>query len=198
MPGAGEIATGHVWNGLPLVAADVATWLGYAHFQSEGDEWKSTYESFADAHWNEARWQTNLEFAASPQAGPNDWSTYWDPAAPHNCNCSPPYIPRAEDEREYYENLGKYNHFFPGWDGWSTSYVPENPATNRRQYVDMRIESNNNFDNAHAMLGVAAATRVLSVLQSFWLVRRDTRASLRVEPMLFRGAGSGLRLKWSF
>jgi len=37
------------------------------------------------------------------------------------------------------------------------------------------------------------------VIQSFWLVRRDShRESLSIEPMTFRGAGSGLRLKWSF
>src|SRR2546425_6384164 len=30
VPGAGEISTGHWLRGLPLVAADVATWLGYS------------------------------------------------------------------------------------------------------------------------------------------------------------------------
>ncbi len=199
VPGAGEIASGHLWHGLPLVAIDVATWLGYAHAQSEGNEWLDRYEAFADLHWDEARWQTNLEFAASDSAGPNGWSSYWDPTAPHNCDCSPPYIPREEDEREYYENLGKYNHFFPGWEDWSLQYDPESPAALRRQYVDMRIQSNDNYENAHTLLGIAAATRILSVIQSFWLVRRDGREEgLSMQPMTFKGLGTGLRLKWSF
>ncbi len=199
VPGAGEIASGHFWRGLPLVAIDVATWLGYAHSQSEGNEWQDTYEAFADLHWDEARWQTNLEFAASDSAGPNPWSPYWDTSSPHNCDCSPPYIPRQEDEREYYENLGKYNHFFPGWADWNLQYDPESSASLRRQYVDMRIQSNDNYENAHTLLGIAAATRILSVIQSFWLVRRDGREEgLSLQPMTYKGLGTGLRLKWSF
>lgn len=197
VPGAGEIFTGHLWNGLPLVAADVATWLGYAHYQSEGDAWKETYEAFADAHWDEGRWQSQLAYADS--FPPNPWDSYWDPASPYNCDCSPPYIPRTEDEREYYENLGKYNHFFPGWEDWTLAYDPENPASLRRQYVDMRIESNGNYENADTLLGVAAATRLLSIIQTYWLVRRDGRTEgLFVEPVTFGGRGSGMRLKWSF
>ena len=197
VPGSGEIVSGHLWNGLPLLAADVATWIGYFHYEDQGDEWKEKYEAFADSYWNEARWQQNLE-AASTQS-PNPWDSYWDPAAPYNCDCSPPYIPRAEDEREYYENLGKYNHFYPGWDDWTTSYDPESPAAHRRQFVDMRIESNDAYDNADTLLGVAAATRIVSVIQSFWLVRRDSRREgLYLEPMTFGGFGSGMRLKWSF
>ena len=197
VPGTGEIVTGHLWNGLPLVVADVATWIGYAHYQSEGNDWKETYEAFADAHWDESRWQTNLQEAdASP---PNPWDSYWDPSAPDNCDCSPPYIPRSEDEREYYENLGKYNHFFPGWEDWTLTYDPESPASLRRQYVDMRIESNENYENSHTMLGVAAATRLISVIQTFWLVRRQgQQPGWLVEPVTFRGRGSGMRLKWSF
>ena len=127
------------------------------------------------------------------------WDSYWDPSAPYNCDCSPPYIPKDEDAHEYYENLGKYNHFYPGWDDWSLSYDPESPDANRRQYVDMRIESNDNYDNAHTLLGVAAVTRIISVIQSFWLVRRDSRQEgLQLQPMTDRGFGSGLRLTWSF
>lgn len=197
LPGAGEISMGHWWNGLPLIAADVATWIGYAHFQSEGDSWKDSYQRFADAHWDEGRWQTNLE-GAFLQGG-NPWANYWDPASPDSCNCSPPYIPKDEDAREYYENLGKYNHFYPGWDDWNLTYDPEDPNTHRRQYVDMRIESNDNYDHAHTLLGVAAATRIVSVIQSYLLVRRDVqRESLQLQPMTFRGFGSGLRLTWNF
>jgi len=65
--------------------------------------------------------------------------------------------------------------------------------------VDMRIESNDNYDHAHALLGVAAATRILSVIQSFWLVRRDSqREGLQLQPKTYGGFGSGLRLTWSF
>jgi hypothetical protein len=52
VPGAGEIATGHFWRGLPLVAADVATWLVHANYEQKGRDWRDKYEAFADAHWH--------------------------------------------------------------------------------------------------------------------------------------------------
>ena len=82
---------------------------------------------------------------------------------------------------------------------FGVAYNPEDPESLRRQYVDMRIESNDNYDNAHALLGLAAATRIISVIQSFWLVRRESRREgLQLQPMRYGGFGSGLRLTWSF
>jgi hypothetical protein len=187
VPGTGEIVTGHWWNGLPLVAADVATWIGYAHYQNEGQDIRSDSYHFADRYWHESRWQDSLTV-----------TSYYDTTAAYNCDCSPPWIPREQDEREYYENIGKYPQFYPGWDDWKTGYDPESPQSLRRQYVDMRIASNDSYDNADALLSVAAITRVVSVVQCIWLVHRDAnRTKLSVEPMFGR-LGPGLRLRARF
>jgi hypothetical protein len=205
VPGTGEISTGHWWNGLPLLAADVATWIGYAHYESNGQDTRDAFEAFADQHWSESTWNTNMGRYYDPQSpdfitgSPQLW--VGEPP-PGYCDCSPPYIPYEEDPQEYYENAGKYRHFYPGWDDWVAPAtgpdIPDSP--NRRTYVDMRIESNDNFDNADAMLGVAALTRVVSALQSIWLVRRDSHNDgLSLEPVTFgRGMGSGLRLRHRF
>jgi len=188
LPGAGEISMGHWWRGLPLVAADVATWLGYVHFDREGNDIREAYERYADENWSENRWQDSLTV-----------TRFYDENAPWNCDCSPPYIPPDEDLREYYENLGKYPQFFPGWADWQRGYDPEDPQSLRRIYSDMRIDSNSKFDNAHRLLGVAAITRVASVIQSFWLVRRESRSDgLMLEPFTFGGFGSGLRVTARF
>lgn len=194
LPGAGEISMGHWWNGVPLLAADVATWFGYAHYRSEGNNMIDAYQAYADRFWSEERWQENLPLA--------EGGIHYDPDdPPWYCGCSPPYIPPEEDLREYYENIGKYSQFFPGWEDWHPGYDPEDPSSFRRIYADMRIEANSNFDNADRLLGVAALTRVVSVVQSFWLVRRESRSQatgLLLEPVTFRGLGSGLRLRASF
>jgi len=188
VPGAGEISMGHWWRGLPLVAADVATWVGYAHYNGEGNDLRDQYQLFADQNWNEDRWQDSLTV-----------TRFWDTSAPWNCNCSPPYIPPDEDLREYYENLGKYEQFFPGWEDWNRNYDPEDPQSLRRIYSDMRIESNNRLDSANRLIGVAALTRVVSVIQSFWLVRRESRSDgLRLEPVMLGRLGSGMRLVTNF
>jgi hypothetical protein len=197
VPGTGEIYSGHWLNGLPLLALDVATWIGYAHYDSEGERLRSDFIAFADAHWSEADWRERLTD-----------TRWWSDSAPYNCDCSPPYIPKEEDAREYYENLGKYRHFYPGWDDWpryvtgpgeEENYPWDDPNTSRRQYVDMRIESNSNFDKANNMLALAAVNRVVSVIQSLWLVHNDRRSQgVMIEPFTFEGFGSGIRLKASF
>jgi hypothetical protein len=176
---------------------DVATWIGYAHYDSEGERLRSDFIAFADAHWSEADWRERLTD-----------TRWWSDSAPYNCDCSPPYIPKEEDAREYYENLGKYRHFYPGWDDWpryvtgpgeEENYPWDDPNTRRRQYVDMRIESNSNFDKANNMLALAAVNRVVSVIQSLWLVHNDRRSQgVMIEPFTFEGFGSGIRLKASF
>jgi hypothetical protein len=187
VPGTGEIVTGHWWNGLPLVAADVATWIGYAHYQNEGADIRTDSYHFADRYWHESRWQDSLTV-----------TSYWDTTAAYNCNCSPPWIPREQDEREYYENIGKYPQFYPGWADWKTGYDPESPAALRRQYVDLRIASNDSYDNADQLLSVAALTRVVSVVQCVWLVHRDVnRTRLSVQPTFGR-YGPGLSLRARF
>jgi hypothetical protein len=219
VPGTGEISMGHWWNGLPLLAADVATWFAYAHYENEGQEMRDAFEAYADEHWHEG-W---YEVAGDSMPGwRQQMARYYDPASPDfvpnsrehwvpepggelgdgYCDCSPPYIPYEEDPQEYYENAGKYQHFFPGWDDWVAPAtgpdIPDSP--NRRTYVAMRIDSNESFDNANTMLGVAVVTRVVSALQSIWLVRREGRDDgLRFEPVTFgKGMGSGLRLLHRF
>jgi hypothetical protein len=217
VPGAGEIAAGHPWRGLPLVAADVATWIGYAHFRSEGRDWRTRYEQYADSHWNYSLfgdtngngdndpdeawgWQENLEryFDASQSDAALRW---WDPNAPYNCNC--PYVSREDDRQHYYENIGKYRYYWMGWDDWeynAASAVDSDSRSHRREYGLMRIESNENFDRATQLIVVGMATRLASVVQSALLVRadmnREREFSLRPAVLPGRAAGIEMSLKY--
>jgi hypothetical protein len=208
VPGMGEIVTGHWLRGLPFVAADVATWVLYANYENEGRDWRTTYEAFADAHWHYTGdrnsngnidvdeipgWQENLRDYYDGQYGAN--YDYWDPTSPYNCTC--PYITKEEDKQHYYENIGKYLYYYPGWDDWEWS--PDNdPAkadsrSRRDEYGRMRAESNDNFDNATNMIFVAMATRLASMVQTALILRNDTR-NVELRPMRLSGRGAGLRI----
>jgi len=198
VPGAGEIATGHFWRGLPLVAIDVATWLANAHYQEEGRNWRDTYQAYADAHWHYDDWQIVLRDYYDGQHGANyDW---YDPAADYSCTC--PYIPKEEDPQHYYENIGKYLYYYGGWEDWAWSGDPATADSEhqRREYGDMRIESNNSFDRGNQMLYVAMATRLLSVIQVTWLVRGDLQRAPRLEVRPLRSAArtAGLELAYHY
>ena len=210
VPGMGEIVTGHWTRGLPFVAADIATWVLYGHFENEGRDWRTTYEAFADAHWHYTGdlnangnidvdeipgWQENLRDYYDGQYGAN--YDYWSPTSPYNCTC--PYIPKEEDKQHYYENIGKYLYYYPGWDDWEWNGDPATADSRsyRDEYGRMRAESNDNFDNATNMIFVAMATRLASMVQTALLVRNDTR-SLELRPMRLSGRGAGLRIAYRY
>jgi hypothetical protein len=192
IPGMGEIVTGHWLRGLPFVAADVATWALYGHYENEGRDWRAAYESFADAHWHYDTWQQNLETFYDDPTQPN--YDFWDPNnPPHNCTC--PYITKEEDKQHYYENIGKYLYYYPGWDDWQWNGDPAtaDSRSHRLEYGHMRQESNANFDNSTNMIVVAMATRLASMVQTVLLMRNDTR-NVEVRPMRLSGRGAGLRI----
>ena len=216
VPGTGEMATGHFWRGLPLLALEIATWTAHAHYEEEGRNARDRYQSFADAHWRitgdvngngvidagteSDAWQENLEQYYGPSQ-PDPDLRWWDPTAPYECTC--PYIPKEEDPQHYYENIGKYRYYWMAWDDWSyNDAVPRNSdsAARRAEYNSMRIESNDAFDTSRNMIVVAMANRMLSVAQSVYLVRRDGReqGSLSIQPMKVQGMGAGLELRLKY
>ncbi len=197
LPGAGEISTGHWWRGLPLVGADAATWLGYAHYRREGGDWRSKYEQFADTHWDYGRWQQELRdhYGVTQTNDDIRWYDSSDPA--DNCTCS--FIFKDQDRQHYYENIGKYKFFYMGWDDFSyndnENAVNSDSAHNRRAFGLMRIESNTNFDHATSMIVVGMATRLLSVAQTVYLVHGDLqRERFAVEPRALPEHGTGIAL----
>jgi hypothetical protein len=195
VPGAGEIATGHWLRGVPLVAADVATWIGYGHFRAEGRDWRDRYEAFADRFWDYGRWQRVLRehYDGDPASEP----AFYDPDdASDHCVCA--WISLQEDRQHYYENIGKYDYYWGGWQDWSSDRRDSEGL--RRAYADMRIESNDNFDRSTNLIVVAMATRLLSAVQTVFLVRgdlqRETRLGLR--PLKMSGRGAGIELTYEY
>jgi len=204
VPGTGEIATGHPWRGAPLVAIDVGTWVGYAHYHNEGNDWRTRYEAFADAHWDYDRWQDSLRVHYSPpaQMDPNlQWYSNDPNDGDDHCTCT--FITREQDRQHYYENVGKYRWFWQGWDDWSynpleNDVIKSDSAHHRRQYDDMRIQSNDSYDHATSFVVFGMATRLVSVIQTIWLVHSDAQHErLALVPERISGHGLAMAVKWS-
>jgi hypothetical protein len=197
VPGAGEIATGHFWRGLPLVALDVATWLVHADYEKKGRDARDAYEAFADTHWHYDAWQQVLhDYYNDPSYPQYDW---YDSTAAYNCTC--PYIPVDQDRQHYYENIGKYLYYYGGWEDWEwRDQATSDSRALRSQYGAMRIESNDNFDHGTQMLYVAMATRLISVVQVSWLMRGDLQrtARLEVRPLQSAWRAAGLELTYRY
>ncbi len=190
LPGLGETLTGHR-RGWFMMAADVGIWYGIADRQQEGDDWEDRYEAFALEHWSEDEWARALNdgrlTALYPELGAG--------SSPSSVAL---YVSRELDEREWFENLGKWDVFAWGWrefhdDVWNGENhpvflgaepynpVPDDPSTwffpsdrptmtpLRQQYVDMRVKSNDALDTRDDLFNVAVLLRVFSALQMAYL-----------------------------
>lgn len=168
LPGLGESLTGHR-RGWFMIAADAGLWYGVKDKNDLGNEKEEEFEAFADEHWKEDRWINAL--------ADGDLQEYFpDLVAGSTVDDVALYVSREEDEREWYENLGKWDVFSWGWrEYWEDGYDPGDPddpqfiTPLRQQYLDLRGESNDAFGIRDRYLTVAMLLRVFSVMQVAYL-----------------------------
>lgn len=193
VPGLGEISTGHL-RGIPMIAVDAAIWVGVYSKNKEGNDKEEEFEAFMLEHWSQAEWENALAAGTLNDFFPNE--DYGPGSTPEDV---PLYVSRELDEREWFENAGKWDQFAWGWreywdDMWNAAnhpdfigpdfYAPQAGAGNsdtwffadnptmtplRRQYIAMRDESNSAFEERDTLLSGALLLRVVSVLQMVYL-----------------------------
>ena len=191
VPGLGEVLTRR-WHGAALIAADAFVWSQWFDKNSEGSDLEDEYRAFITekGHWNEAQWQAAINgtgaAAQAYEAWRNELGGYGD------YENVPLWVTREEDEREWFENAGKWDIFAFGWrEFWDGEYQqnqadevtlgqlyrpqPGDPNTwyfdqspyltpLRREYQELRIASNDAFATRDNYTYAALLTRVFSTL----------------------------------
>ena len=185
LPGAGEVYTGHR-RGWAMIVLDVASWVKMSSYNSDGDKFEEDYIAYADEHWDENRLQAscNINDVSDP-AGFNDednlGNAFYDVTDMTDLSL---WVSREDDEREYYENLGKWDQFVFGWDDFSENYFlhygfedTENTSVlrdgsvspHREFYRSLRKQSNDAYANADKLFTMNLLVRVFSVIQTAYL-----------------------------
>jgi len=185
VPGTGELYLGHYVRGGLLLGAEIAAWTGYAYYQDKGLDGRAEYESFADAHWDYDKWiddhlategLVDPTFAELDSIGRNHWDQW---PGYHT------WYSKEEEKQNYYETIGKYDWFISGWEDWDGT---SHDTSLRTTYRGMRTASNDDFDTADKFIYLSIATRVFSLIDTYFLVRRaESDASAKAE--------SGLSIK---
>jgi|GEM_PF-5674768 len=175
LPGLGEVTTGHM-RGLPMIAIDGAIWYGVYSKQQDGNDKEAEFEAFALEHWSEDEWEIAL--------ANGDLEPFFEEFGVGTSKDDVPlYVPREVDEREWFENAGKWDQFAWGWrEYWEDGYQPEpgfpedwffadNPTMTplRNEYILMRESSNDDFETRDTLLSAALLLRAFSVLQMIYL-----------------------------
>jgi hypothetical protein len=211
LPGLGEVSTGNN-RGIPMIAVDAAIWWGVYSKQQDGNDLEKEFEAFALEHWSEEKWTQALANGDLVDFFP----AYDSGTLPEDV---PLYVPRDVDEREWFENAGKWDDFAWGWrefwdDTWNAThnadfigadfYAPQVGLSDtwffadnatmtplRKQYIEMRDESNSAYQTRDTLLSAALLLRVFSVLQMVYLEGFVGRRYDAAEPALGLAAPQG-------
>ena len=180
VPGTGEIYMGYYVRGAVLLAAEITAWSGYAYYHDKGLDSRAEYEKFADDHWSfdkfvddHALWRdpeyvdVDRTFEALDSIG---WD-YWNGWPPYHT-----WHSKEEERQNYYENIGKYDWFISGWEDWNAETQPRESDL-RTTYRGMRKKSNDELDKATAFIYLSVAARVVSLVETIILTRKDDSGS---------------------
>ena len=174
LPGAGEWYLGYHKRAVGLMVTEVAAWTGYFIYQSRGHDSRKEFEAFADAHWDFELWLD--EHPASAAGFPNPLQVTFDQLEKYGreeWTGWPGYhvwAPRDEEPVNYYENIGKYDWFISGWDGWDGQ---SRDTTHRVEYKKLRKKSDDEITTAKRYVFLSVAARVFSVVETAILARKS-------------------------
>ncbi|MCI0329388.1 MAG: hypothetical protein L0196_00335 [candidate division Zixibacteria bacterium] len=169
VPGAGQFYVGDKLRAVPFFLVDVAGWATYFGFRSQGHKREDEYRAYADAHWNTTGYFSFLRDTLGISSG-SDYDPAVTPYSRHDSEVDleipegfllSHHVPASkggplEKNFEYYENIGKYDQFFAGWDA----------LANRRIYLDMRADANSSFSKSKIGLVFSLADRLAAAVDA--------------------------------
>ena len=149
IPGAGHLYAGQK-RGLVNMGLEGVAWAAYLYYHDLGKSKERDYQNYADGHWDYNRWITNNpQYAGSPE---DSLILYF----------------RDHNKQQYYEDIGKLNHY---WGGWTSD-------DDRNFYRGMRQHSNNFLKNAHTAVAGAFVNRIVSAVDVLRIMRNKSHAML--------------------
>ncbi len=206
IPGAGEFYSESYWKAALFFALDVAVWGLAYHFDKKGDRQTDFFQNYADEHWSVVKYaQFSLEYFIPTER----WNEYSGLIAPgvdppwkrvnwnllnrlereisgtasgrYYSHTLPPY-----GEQQYYELIGKYPQYAPGWDDQELPYIysEANVSPNFKYYARERGKANDFYNTATTFVTIAIINHVLSALDAAWSAasyNHNLHASVRMQ-----------------
>jgi hypothetical protein len=162
MPGSGQLYAGEK-RGIAFLALEAVVWPAYFIWRQKGKDVEKDYQEFADTHW---------EF--------DHYKVWRDYIGTTDDRLSHSYEEASQQQK--YEMIGKYDQFIFGWDdsepslrelqnqGRLEEYPPDSLknvcSSNRKEYMDMRYDSNKYLKRAGWCVGALLANHILSAIDA--------------------------------
>jgi hypothetical protein len=207
LPGAGEYYVGDIWKAGSFFTAEVGLWVVYAVYTAKGNDRTVFFEEYADKFWSVVQYADWIERNGStlnPDADQQKlrglydrskinvppWErVYWDRLNAAEAEIGKRtgtyfshQLPRRP-EQQYYELIGKYGQYNPGWEDGQNLDVSNFHSALTKMFLDysrMRGEANDFYNIAGTAAKLLVLNHVLSALDAAWSAAMHNK-SLKVE-----------------
>ncbi len=182
LPGAGQYYAGSRIKPFAYLGVEVASWVFYSKWQSEGNTKTDEFEQFNRDHWSEEDYTLNLLWTY----GETDDENITASEMSH-------HLPDTRTQ-QYYEMTGKYDQFSWGWDDaqlngrtldtYNIGDPPPRTVTpettpislNRNKYEKMRKDADDHYTRATRMIYVSMLNHLVSAFEAFIIVKKQNKA----------------------
>lgn len=192
IPGAGQVYNGDWWIAGIFVVAEAALITTAVVYDNKGDDQTEYFENFADENWSVVQYAEYLNGLNDPNdpdieidyntPGLEPWERIVDWSQLNEAETGSHNLPQ-HGEQQYYELIGKYHQYIPGWPGWTSATIPPQIMLD---YSGMRGQANDYYNTAStAVIGIYI-NHLLSAAEAVWGATRFNKnlaVNFRVEPI---------------
>ncbi len=197
LPGAGQFHNGDYWKTAVFLAVETAGIVTAVIYNNKGDDQTTHFQDIANSNWSVNRYaQWSLDNAQRLSSGISDdqianfnanmftngavnWNVLNDLESAIGLQSSSGYSHRlrAFGEQQYYEMIGKYDQFNPGWADFTED--PNNPFTYGdavtgmfTSYSHQRGIANDFYSTSKTAVIIVILNHVISALEAAWTTSR--------------------------
>ena len=189
-----------IWKTVAFISVEIAGIISSIQLTNKAENIRHDFEKYGDDHWTLERWYNNSRLIF-----PNNWKNILIGTHKLSLNINGNYYFTDElndliethgwnaisviRDRDFYENIGKYDQFVGGWSDantdwyWeekqledSTEIVIKTPL--KANYLDQRFESNKMLDRAKFSITALLFNHVISGLEAVLTNQKQSREKL--------------------
>lgn len=199
VPGAGEFYSQSYIKSGAFFAAEVISWIVNISYNRKGDRATNDFQNYADVGWSVVKYATFAQSLA-PSGGNYAWKIPGREDQPPWEQVNWSELNRMErdiggffshtlpphGDQQYYELIGKYPQYNPGWDDGDGPISETNISPHFKSYSLMRGKANDFYNKAGTALVVVVANHILSAADAAWTATRYNNVHTALEMKMQR------------
>lgn len=198
VPGTGEFYTESYWKSGLFFTLEVTGWILAYSYEKKGDRQTKLFEGVANDHWSVVRYARWLvaHRGASISIDPDESLPPWRRVDWAQLNAAERQAGRGfshtlppHGDQQYYELIGKYNQYSPGWDDYAAEENFEEISRRFLEYSRMRGKANDFYNVSSTVLSLIVVNHVLSAVDAYFTaigynnsIRAEVRMNIRETP----------------